>query len=59
MDAQHRLLKLVSDLVDAGMLRTTLTHVGGSLTAANLRLAHERIETGRTIGKTVLEGFQQ
>ena len=59
MDAQHRLLKLVSDLVDAGMLRTTLTHVGGCLTAANLGLAHERIETGRTIGKTVLEGFQQ
>jgi NADPH:quinone reductase-like Zn-dependent oxidoreductase len=59
MDAQHRLLKLVSDLVDAGLLRTTLTHVGGPLMAANLRRAHERIETGRGIGKTVLEGFQQ
>ena len=59
MDAQHRLLKLVSDLVDAGLLRTTVTHVGGPLTAANLRRAHERIETGRAIGKTVLEGFQQ
>jgi zinc-binding alcohol dehydrogenase family protein len=59
MDAQHRLLTQVSDLVDAGVLRTTLTHVGGPLTVANLRLAHERIETGRAIGKTVLEGFQQ
>jgi hypothetical protein len=27
------------------------------LTVANLRRAHERIETGRAIGKTVLEGF--
>jgi zinc-binding alcohol dehydrogenase family protein len=58
MDAQHRLLKEVSARVDAGVLRTTLTHVGGPLTVANLRLAHERIETGRAIGKTVLEGFQ-
>jgi zinc-binding alcohol dehydrogenase family protein len=54
MDAQHRLLKEVSAMVDAGALRTTLTHVGGPLTAANLRLAHERVETGRAIGKTVL-----
>jgi zinc-binding alcohol dehydrogenase family protein len=59
MDAQHRLLRSVSELVDAGLLRTTLTHVGGPLTVANLRRAHERIETGRAIGKTVLEGFQQ
>jgi zinc-binding alcohol dehydrogenase family protein len=58
MDAQHRLLKEVSALVDAGVLQTTLTHVGGPLTVANLRLAHERIETGRAIGKTVLDGFQ-
>ncbi|CAE6769673.1 Zinc-type alcohol dehydrogenase-like protein [Paraburkholderia aspalathi] len=58
MDAQHRLLKEVSEMVDAGLLRTTLTHVEGPLTAANLRRAHERIETGKAIGKTVLEGFQ-
>ena len=59
MDAQHRLLRQVSELVDAGLLRTTLTHVVGPLTVANLRVAHERMETGRAIGKTVLEGFQQ
>jgi NADPH:quinone reductase-like Zn-dependent oxidoreductase len=59
MDAQHRLLESVSDLIDAGLLRTILTHVVGPLTAENLRLAHERIETGRAIGKTVLEGFPQ
>ncbi|MGC2967486.1 zinc-binding alcohol dehydrogenase family protein [Paraburkholderia aspalathi] len=58
MDAQHRLLKDVSAMVDAGLLQTTLTHMEGPLTAANLRRAHERIETGKAIGKTVLEGFQ-
>ncbi|MFM0269813.1 zinc-binding alcohol dehydrogenase family protein [Paraburkholderia aspalathi] len=58
MDAQHRLLKDVSEMVDAGLLQTTLTHLEGPLTAANLRRAHERIETGKAIGKTVLEGFQ-
>ncbi|MFD1560265.1 zinc-binding alcohol dehydrogenase family protein [Paraburkholderia silviterrae] len=58
MDAQHRLLKEVSEQVDAGVLHTTLTHVVGPLSAANLRLAHERIETGRAIGKTVLEAFE-
>jgi NADPH:quinone reductase-like Zn-dependent oxidoreductase len=59
MDAQHRLLKEVAALVDAGVLRTALTHVGGPLTAENLRHAHERIETGRAVGKTVLEGFRR
>lgn len=58
MDAQHRLLKSVSELVDASVLRTTLTHMAGPLTVPNLRKAHERIETGRATGKTVLEGFQ-
>ncbi len=58
MDAQHRLLKEVSSLVDAGVLRTTLTHVVGPMTLANLREAHERVESGRAIGKIALEGFQ-
>ena len=57
MDAQHRLLSEVSALVDAGVLKTTLTHVSGPINAENLREAHERVETGRAIGKTVLEGF--
>jgi NADPH:quinone reductase-like Zn-dependent oxidoreductase len=57
MEAQHRLLREVSALVDAGVLRTTLTHASGPITAENLRGAHERVETGRAIGKTVLEGF--
>jgi zinc-binding alcohol dehydrogenase family protein len=57
MDAQHRLLCEVSALVDAGVLRTTLTRNIGRMTAQNLRTAHEVIESGRTIGKLVLDGF--
>lgn len=57
MDAQHRLLCEVSALVDTGVLRTTLTQSMGRMTAENLRMAHEAVESGRMIGKLVLEGF--
>jgi zinc-binding alcohol dehydrogenase family protein len=57
MIEQHRLLAEVSRLVDAGVIRTTLTETLGPITAANLRRAHALIESGRTRGKLVLEGF--
>ncbi|KXU87057.1 NADPH:quinone reductase [Caballeronia megalochromosomata] len=57
MDAQHRLLTEVSALVDAGVLRTTLSQASGPINAENLRKAHETVESGRAIGKIVLEGF--
>lgn len=57
MIEQHRLLDAVADLVDAGTLRTTLGEHLGRIDAANLRRAHALIETGRTKGKLVLEGF--
>ena len=57
MGAQHRLLNEVADLVDAGLLRTTLTADVGPITAANLRRAHAVVEGGQTIGKLVLSGF--
>ena len=57
MIEQHRLLNEVSRLVDAGELRGTSSQVAGTINAANLRKAHEQIETGRTIGKIVLEGW--
>src|ERR1700722_14430289 len=53
MDAQHRLLCEVSALVDTGVLRTTLTRSMGRMTAENLRMAHEAVESGRMIGKLV------
>ncbi len=57
MIAQHRLLNEVSELVDAGVLRSTLTDTLGPIDAATLRTAHARVEAGRSIGKTVLSGF--
>jgi NADPH:quinone reductase-like Zn-dependent oxidoreductase len=54
---QHRLLKEVASLVDAGRIVTTLTRTDGPLTAANLAVAHRHLESGRSIGKTVLSGI--
>jgi len=55
--AQHRLLSEVAQLVDAGLIRTTLTERFGSINAANLRRAHGLIESGKARGKVVLEGW--
>ncbi|WP_114241294.1 zinc-binding alcohol dehydrogenase family protein [Dyella sp. C9] len=57
MQAQHRLLDEVADLVDAGVLRTTLRENLGAINAANLRRAHAQLESASTIGKLVLSGF--
>jgi NADPH:quinone reductase len=57
MEAQHRLLNKVADLVDAGAIRSTLTEVLGPINAATLKKAHALIETNKTRGKLVLAGF--
>ena len=57
MIEQYRLLNEVARLIDAGRLRTTLGENLGRIDAANLRRAHAMLESGRTIGKLVLEGF--
>jgi len=57
MIAQHRLLNEVAALVDAGVLKTTMTRNLGRIDAANLKRAHALLESGKTIGKVVLEGF--
>lgn len=57
IQAQHRLLNEVADLIDAGKLRSTLTRELGTINAVNLREAHREVESGRMIGKIVLEGF--
>jgi NADPH:quinone reductase len=50
-------LNEVAKLVDAGRIRTTLTETIPTINAQNLRRVHERIESGRTIGKIVLAGW--
>jgi NADPH:quinone reductase-like Zn-dependent oxidoreductase len=54
---QHNLLNKLADLVDAGKVKTTLTERLEPIDAANLRIAHEKIESGISIGKIVLARF--
>lgn len=57
MAEQGRLLNEVSRLVDEGRIVTTLTETLSPINADNLKKAHAAIESGRTRGKIVLEGF--
>lgn len=57
MIEQGRLLDQTAELIDAGVLHSTYATTLGPIDAKTLRRAHEIIETGRTIGKIVLEGF--
>jgi zinc-binding alcohol dehydrogenase family protein len=57
MIAQHRLLTDVAELVEAGVIHTTLTEHFGRITAENLKRAHALVESGKARGKVVLEGF--
>jgi NADPH2:quinone reductase len=57
MIAQHHLLNDVTDLIDKGVLRTTLDQTFGVINAANLKKGHALIESGTSVGKVVLEGW--
>ena len=57
MGEQGRILERVAALVDAGELHGTLTEAIGRINAANLREAHRRLESGRTIGKLALSSW--
>ena len=57
MIGQHRLLDEVAGLVDAGLVRTTLSERFGTINAKNLKRAHALIESGKARGKVVLEGW--
>ena len=57
MAKQHQLLNRVSELIDNGTLVSTVTNNLGKLSVETLKAAHEQQESGRVIGKNVLEGF--
>ncbi|MNC33735.1 Zinc-type alcohol dehydrogenase-like protein [compost metagenome] len=57
MIKQHELLNELGELIDTGKLKTTLTERLEPINAKNLRIVHEKVETGRSIGKIVLEKF--
>ncbi|MBR9908779.1 MAG: zinc-binding alcohol dehydrogenase family protein [Gammaproteobacteria bacterium] len=57
MIEQSRLLNRVAELVDRGYIQTTAGKNLGAINAENLRAAHAELESGRSIGKIVLQGF--
>lgn len=57
MQVQHELLNSVSRLIDNATLQSTVTKNLGKLTAQTLKAAHIEQESGRVIGKNVLDGF--
>jgi NADPH:quinone reductase len=54
---QGKILNEVSRLVDAGILKTTMTAKYSLINATNLKQVHTLIESGKARGKIVLEGF--
>lgn len=57
MEAQHHLLNALADMVDRGVIRSTVQAHLGPICAENLKKAHALLEGGTVVGKIVLEGF--
>lgn len=55
MIEQHHILNKVADLLDEGVLKTTLNVTLNGLKADNLKKAHELLESGKTIGKIAIK----
>ncbi|MBD1380433.1 zinc-binding dehydrogenase [Bacillus sp. IB182487] len=58
MQEQHKLLSALSELIDQKKLVTTLTEVLTLINADNLKKAHIMVESGKMIGKVVVEYFE-
>ncbi|MEH6519587.1 zinc-binding alcohol dehydrogenase family protein [Sulfitobacter sp.] len=54
---QHDILNDVADMLDAGKIRSTATETLGKIDAATLKRAHAILESNKSKGKLVLEGF--
>lgn len=57
MRKQHLLLNTISELIDQGIIRTTLNQTLSPINAVNIKKAHQAVESGKMIGKIVLEHF--
>lgn len=55
IERQHQILNEIANLLDAGTLKSTLTTKLEGFTVDNLKKAHEMQESGKTIGKTVIQ----
>ncbi|MCC9070184.1 zinc-binding alcohol dehydrogenase family protein [Flavobacterium sp. F-65] len=55
MQEQHNILNKIADLLDNGILKTTLNDTLIGLSADNLKKAHQLLESGKTIGKIAIK----
>lgn len=55
MIEQHHILNKIADLLDEGVLKTTLKETYKGLSAENLKKAHQLLESGKTIGKIAIK----
>jgi len=55
MVRQHEILNIISDLLDKGVIKSTLNTVINGFSSENLRVAHQQLESGKTIGKLVVK----
>jgi NADPH2:quinone reductase len=55
MIEQHHILNKLADLLDEGVLKTTLNETLNGLTPENFKKAHELLESGKTIGKIAIK----
>lgn len=51
---QHRILNEAAEMIDKGVLRSTLTETLSPINAEQIREAHRKVESGRMIGKVVI-----
>lgn len=58
MIEQHHLLNRMANWIDAGKLNCTINEVLSPINAENLRAAHKTLESGRSIGKIVIQGWE-
>lgn len=54
MITQHQILNQVAQLLDQGVIQSTLTKKLSPITVDNLKKAHQLVETGHMIGKVVV-----
>lgn len=55
MIEQHHILNKIADLLDDGVLKTTLKETYKGLSVESLKKAHQLLESGKTIGKIAIK----
>lgn len=58
MHEQGEVLEEAAELIDSGAIRKIHTEILTPINAENLRITHRKLESGTTIGKVVLEGWE-